>query len=562
MSLLQLAAGASTEIKVDQVGYLPQAPKYAMIVRAGNSPGDSNFVVRRATNNSVAFSGTLTSAILDPDTADEVQTADFSGLKEYGKFYLEIPGVGRSWNFSVAPDVFRRAYYLAMRSYYGQRCGTGVDLGSEFPGYKHGACHLVGAYDSSSGKNGQHVSSYGWHDAGDYGRYVVNSGISTGTLLWTWELYGNTIANASLNLPESGNGVPDILNEVRWNIEWMLTMQDSDGGVWHKQTSAHFSGFVMPEQDKLTSVVVGMGTSPYKSSCATGDFAAVTAIAARAYKPFDAAFSERSLNAAKNAWEWLSKNPNVTFRRNPAGITTGEYGDSQCGDEALWAAAELWRTTSDEQSSTYFLQHYAADLDTISATRPQSWNMVAPLALFAYVLGNGADAAAVNIIRAKTLSAADEIVGRTNHHAYRISLTPHDYIWGSNAVAANYSMDLLIAHRMNPNPLYFEAAMENLHYILGRNTFSLSWVTQVGENAFRHPHHRPSVADNLELPWPGLMAGGPNRGRQDSSMKKLLSPDTPRGKMYVDDWQAYACNEVAINWNAALVFDLRATLPK
>lgn len=187
--------------------------------------------------------------------------------------------------------------------------------------------------------------------------------------------------------------------------------------------------------------------------------------------------------------------------------------------------------------------------------------MVAPLALFSYVLGRGENQHAANAIRERTLAVADEIVQRINEHPYRISLAPSDFIWGSNGVAMNYSMELLIADRMQPTPQYVNAALENVHYILGRNAFSLSWVTQVGENAFQHPHHRPSVAGGLPLPWPGLMAGGPNPGRQDDAMKRLLAPGTPRRKMYIDNWQAYACNEVAINWNTPLVFVLAATLP-
>src|SRR6185369_10176576 len=99
-----------------------------------------------------------------------------------------------------------------------------VDLGAEYPGYRYAACHLTGAMHASSGKEGAHVSSGGWHDAGDYGRYVVNSGITTGTLLWTWEMFGTRVRDVRLNIPESGNGTPDLLNEIRWNLEWMFTM--------------------------------------------------------------------------------------------------------------------------------------------------------------------------------------------------------------------------------------------------------------------------------------------------------------------------------------------------
>lgn len=430
---------ATTDIKVDQAGYLPDELKLVMVVTQSAAPDPSHaFVIRRAADNSAAFRGTLQAPISDPDSGDRVQAADFSSLNERGQFYLEVPGIGTSWHFAIEPDVFRRVYYLAMRSYYGQRCGTAVDLGPEFPAYKHGPCHLVGAYHPSSGKQGDHVSTHGWHDAGDYGRYVVNSGITTGTLLWTWELFGRRIQNISLQLPESGNHTPDILNEIRWNLDWMLTMQDHDGGVWQKQTSTHFCGFIMPEQDSLTSYVIGTGQSPFKSSCATADFAAVMGIAGRVYKPFDAAFAERCLRSAERAWQWVTANPDVTFR-NPPGVTTGDYSDPHCDDERLWAAAELSRTTGADTYSRYFLDHYREFLDTIRPVGPQSWSMVAPLALWTYALGNGKDQTAVGAIRNQSIAAADQIAARTEHHAYRISLTTHDFIWGSNAVAANYA---------------------------------------------------------------------------------------------------------------------------
>jgi endoglucanase len=198
--------------------------------------------VKRASDGTTTFKGSFGPPAFDADTGDSVQAADFSKLAESGTYYLEVPGVGRSWTFSIGPDVYSRASYLAMRAFYGQRCGIAVDLGPEFRGYVHPACHLKGEFHSSSGRQGQRNNIGGWHDAGDYGRYVVNSGITMGTLLWAWELFGPRLRDIKLNIPESGNGVPDILNEARWNLEWMLLMQDEDGGVWHKQTSESFAG--------------------------------------------------------------------------------------------------------------------------------------------------------------------------------------------------------------------------------------------------------------------------------------------------------------------------------
>ncbi|MGA2183035.1 MAG: glycoside hydrolase family 9 protein [Bryobacteraceae bacterium] len=554
LAVSALAANPVGEIKVDQAGYLPRAPKLAMVV---SGKAVTEFLVHRTRDGSVVLRGQLTAAARDSDTQDSVQTADFTKLAEEGRYYLEVPGVGRSWDFTIAADAFLRAFYLALRSFYGQRCGTAVDLGPEFPGYSHPACHLQAEYHASSGKTGPAAATGGWHDAGDYGRYVVNSGITTGTLLWTWELFGPRIAKVNLHIPESGNGVPDILNEVRWNLDWMLSMQDQDGGVWQKEMSEQFGGFVMPDKDPLLPYVVGTGKPPYKSSCATADLAAVMAIAGRVYTPYDAAFARKSMEAARRAWSWLDQNPNVLFR-NPPGVRTGEYADADCGDERLWASAELWRSTKDRVYERYFATHYSEYRDTIRPIRPQDWEYVAPLAMWTWVLGGGHDAAAGDI-RDRTLKAADQIVTRSARNGYRISLVASDYIWGSNSLAANYGVQLLVANAMHPDARYVNAAMDNLHYLLGRNTFSLSWLTWVGENAFQHPHHRPSGADGIDAPWPGLLSGGPNRDRQDGVLKAL--PDLPPAKIYVDSQDSYASNEIAINWNAALVFLLASTLP-
>jgi endoglucanase len=335
----------------------------------------------------------------------------------------------------------------------------------------------------------------------------------------------------------------------------MLAMQDADGGVWHKQTSIDFASMIMPDKDKLISYVIGTGTEPFKSSCATGDFAAVMAIAGRVYQPYNPAYGNKTLRAAQKAWEWLGNHSNVPFR-NPPGITTGEYGETSCADEQLWAAAELSRSTGDQTYSRYFLDHYFAFRNqTVEAeAEPPSWSNVANLALWTYAMSPSADPGAANTIRHDLISAADEIANRGGSSSgYRISLTTKDYVWGSNGRLANYGMELLVASALLRNPRYADAALEDLHYLLGRNTFSLSFVTRVGENPVRHPHHRPSVADGKEDPWPGLLAGGPNKGRDDEVMRKV-APETPPAKMYLDDAGAYSANEVAINWNAPLVF--------
>ncbi|MBZ5668611.1 MAG: glycoside hydrolase family 9 protein [Acidobacteriia bacterium] len=556
VAVARVGESGGTSIKLDQVGYPLDGPKIAMV----SAPAQT-FEVKRVGDNVTAFQGKLSARTMDASSGDQVEAADFSRLRQPGTYYLDVPGVGRSWTFSIGPEVFSRTCYLAMRAFYGQRCGAAVDLGPEFPGYTHAACHLKGSFHPSSGKEGRRDIVGGWHDAGDYGRYMVNSGIATGTLLWAWEMFGSKLGSIKLNIPESGNGTPDILSEIRWNLEWMLKMQHDDGGVWHKQTSEHFCDVVMPEDDRLPSEVIGTGKAPYKSTSATADLAAVAAIAARVYEPFDKTFAARNLRAARKAWAWAERYPDVTFK-NPPGISTGEYGDADCGDERLWAAAELWRTTGEARYNRYFVDHHAKYLPTLRALDAESWRVVAPMGLWAYALATcpDSDPHALADVRDAALAAAHETVERTRHNPYHVSLVAGDFLWGSNGLAANYGMELLIANALSTDRVFVETALDNVHYLLGRNTFSISWVTQVGANPFRHPHHRPSGADKNPEAWPGLLSRGPNAARQDPVLKALL-PDLPPAKVYADDQSSYASNEVCINWQALLVFLLAGALP-
>ena len=552
LAISAAAQAPNAAIRLDQAGYLPAAPKLAFVAA---DPPAQEFTVRRANDAKIVFRGRLSAPLDDPDAGDRVQTADFSPLRNAGRYYIEVPDIGRSWEFEIGRQVYDRVLHLAMRSYYGQRCGTAVDLGPEYPGYRYGACHRTGAWHASSGRSGPAPSSRGWHDAGDYGRYVVNSGITTGTLLWTFELFRPVAEKLRLNTPESGDKTPDFLDEIRWNLEWMLAMQDADGGVWHKQTSEKFAPFIMPDQDTMASYIIGTGAPPFKSTCATVDLAAVMAIAARVWPAFDADFARRARAAAEAAWAWAENNPSVPFT-NPRGVSTGAYGDRDCSDEMLWAASELWRTTRNEKYSSYFLANWEKFRPMIAHDRPPAWPQVAPLALWGWALSGGEKSGE---IRSLILAAADGLAARTAKNGHRVSLLRRDYVWGSNSVAANYGFQLLVAHRLEPRPQYLEAAADNLHYLLGRNPMSVSYVTRVGANPVRHPHHRPSGADSNPEPWPGLLAGGPNARRQDPAMKKIPE-GTPPAKMFLDDQESYATNEVAINWNAPLVLLLAGVI--
>ena len=535
----------SVQFLFNQLGFLVKQPKWVTVLGAN----DATHITLHRASGELLRTLPLSPARLDDASGDQVRLADLSAALSHGDFKIELNG-----SFSDTVHVDRNAYHAAlvttMRAFYGQRCGCAVDLGH---GYTHAACHANGSYHPSSGKSGPIPNTGGWHDAGDYGRYIVNSGITCGTLLWAWEMFPDVLHKLNLNLPPGGPACPDFLREVEWNLRWMLSLQDTDGGVFHKQTSEHFCAFIMPEQDTLPSQVIGTGTAPYKSTAATADFAAVMAIASRCYAAYDKPLAARFLTAARSAFAWVQAHPDVVFR-NPEGVSTGEYGDAHFEDERLWAAAELFRTTGEPAYDKAFRDSVptpAAGKWSLTLRAP-GWNDVASMAYWAYLFAPQGDAALKDAIREATARSAAELITRSSTSGYGNTLAFDDYVWGSNAVAANHALLLAIAHRIAPDSRAVHAALGNLDYLLGRNCHGVSWVTQLGTRPFLHPHHRPSAADGIAAPWPGLLSGGPNRHPADDAARHL--PAAPPMRMWTDDQAAYSMNEVAINWNAPLVF--------
>ena len=555
--LLHAQLRPSDDVRVCQVGYLPNESKFAMLT--AQPSGDA--IVRRASDDVAALTVHPSDPKTDVDSGDAIRVVDFSKLTATGDYYLDVPGLGASHRFHVGDDAFAFAFRTTVRSYYGQRCGIAVNLAPDFPQFHHDLCHTEASFHESSGKSGTIDVTGGWHDAGDFGRYVVNSGITTATLLWAFELNAPKLAKLHLDLPESGGKIPDYLAEVKWNLDWMLKMQDADGGVWHKASSASFCGFVMPEKDPLPALVIGSGVAPFKTTTATADLAAVAAIASRTYRPFDPAYADRCLAAAERAWQWIDANPDCYFE-NPKDVHTGGYGDRDAGDERLWAAAELFRSTGKPVYNAYFLAHYTKWTPTIKADSPPGWPNLEAMAMFTYALCKQPETNvdAVATIKRDALAAADAIVKRIGQSGYRVALNSDQYIWGSNSVVANYAMVLRLANHLQPKQEYVDAAQDQLHYLLGRNGFNGSFVTHLGAKWPMHPHHRPSAADGVDEPWPGLMVGGPNshqgRDKHGDAAKNL-----PVAKVWFDDQNDYVTNEIAINWNAPLVFILAEALP-
>jgi len=547
LALLCMAAGAASAqpIKVNGVGFLPQARKLAVVAQQAGG-----FEVVGA-DGKTAFKGTAGAALRWEPSGETVRVLDFSALTLPGTYRIRMAGLAPSDPFTVDADAYRALNKAALKAFYFNRSAIALDPRYAGPwarpaGHPDDRVAVHASAASPARPEGTVLSSpKGWYDAGDYNKYVVNSGIATYTLLAAFEHFP-AFFRQDTGIPESGDGIPDILDEAMWNLAWMLTMQDpQDGGVYHKLTNLRFDGIAMPHAVS--------GTPRYvvaKSTAAALDFAATMATASRVLAPHEdkwPGMPARMLAAAQAAWRWAEAHPDAVFK-NPKDVATGEYGDATLGDEFAWAAAELFIATGDARYATALMQH-DAPLST------PSWGNVAALGWMSLAhhrarLAPGLDRA---LIARRIDGLAAQLATTWRSSGYRLAMRPADFVWGSNAVVLNQGMMLLQAYRLEPNPDYLQAAQSSLDYVLGRNPTGRSFVTGIGARPVMHPHHRPSMADGVEAPVPGWLSGGPNPGQQDAKECPPYPSKLP-ALSWIDHDCSYAANEVAINWNAPLVY--------
>jgi endoglucanase len=528
---------AAAPVRLNTVGYPPDSPKQATVASSGE-----RFIIRDADKGREVFRGRLLPIGPDSPNGPVLRIADFSALTRKGSYRLEIPGGEASCRFRIDEDIYNWPFYCAARAMYLWRCGTAVN--ADFGGhtFRHEACHLQDAYlDYVGGPTAQRKDGTGgWHDAGDYNKYTVNAAFTLGMILHAWEHFADNLAPLKLDLPESGNDVPDILDEARWELNWLLKMQAGDGRVYHKLSTLRFGGFILPEAEKKPRYF-----SPW-GSAATADFAAVMAQAARAFRPVDHAFSQQCLAAARKSYEFLHNHPE-DHRPDLSLFSTGSY-DSPDADDRLWAAAEMWQTTGEPTFLSDFQQRVASSIN-----KPQQvpaavdidwdWHDVGNLGAFTYLLSKrpGRDPVILAQLRRDALAAADAIVEAARRHPYGRTLDSK-YYWGCNGTIARQAMNLEVARRLTGESRYRTTIIHAISHLLGRNPFGRSYVTGLGHRPPMLPHDRRSGGDQLAAPWPGYLVGGP----------------WPKPTDWYDVEDDFRTNEVAINWNGALIYALAA----
>lgn len=527
-------------IKVNSLGYLPERNKFATL------PGDitaATFTVRNALTHEVAYIGALPTTVFDQaDTGELLKIADFSSLQDRGTYTLEVLGYPPSPPFDIRDSVNNDLVRLSLMGFYGQRCGQQVTVTSAGDTFEHDTCHTKDAtFDEAlvQGMTGNKDATGGWHDAGDYGKYTVNGAFSVVFLTKAWEDFGAALTAAD-HMTGNAHMLPAILDEAKYELDWLLKMQQLDGGVLHLVCPKTYPSLsVRPEKDRATRYFLGV------SSSATAYFTAATAAAARVFQSMDEEYAQQLLAAARRGQSWLdSHDSDEPLHNSP--LAGGPYAPSDV-EARVWANVELWRSTG--QGDRAAIEGAVAKLPVRT-----SWDWANPgnLAVFSYAAAqsNERDPAVLTSVNAAIVDAANTLARQATAHAYGRALATADYNWGSNGSVARSAMNLWAAYRIMSDPHYLDTITQQLDYLLGRNPFGRSFVTGVGFAPPLRPHHRPSSGDQVPAPWPGLLVGGPYKNPQDA----LASAELPPGKSWFDVADDFYVNEVAINWNAALLY--------
>src|SRR5690606_32988558 len=517
----------SNVIHLNSLGFLPNYHKTATITR----PCETFDILN--TEGEVIFTGKTTGPTYQKDVDQKVWNADFSEFTNPGKYILKIKGVGKTEPFIIASDAFNFAAKTSIRGFYLWRCGTAVSDSFNGNQYHQDVCHLEDGYEDYIGnKGGKHDGTGGWHDAGDYGKYTVNAGITVGVLFMAWDHFKSQIENLDLNIPDGDSKLPAFLEEIKWETDWVLKMQypDGSGRVSHKLTRVNFSPFIMANKDHEKRYFTEW------SSAATADFVAMMAMAARYFQPYDPVYAKQCFNAAWLSYNFLLKNP------DDKGFVQGDFktGGYQTADsdDRLWAAAEMWETTGDRSALADF-EKRAKETD-FKIEGNWDWGNVSNLGMFTYSLSEreGKTPAVVKSIKREIIQNADQLVKKANEDVYSRALGS-TYFWGCNGTVARQTINLQVANRIKADETYIATALGIIDHLFGNNYYNRSYVTGLGNNPPMHPHDRRSGADSVEEPWPGYLVGGGHTATD-----------------WVDEQESYSHNEIAINWQAALVYAL------
>ena len=577
-----------SDIMINQTGYFADRAKRATLVSKSSKPVDFDIVDM---DGNVVYSGTSEPKGADKDSGDNVHILDFSDFDETGTFSIETENGQVSHEFEIGDKLLYSGLLCNALNYFYQN-RSGIDIESRYitsgdksalaraAGHPTDTAEVLSGWDSLDGTGKSIDVTGGWYDAGDHGKYVVNGGFSLWMMQNQYETalkYGfeDSYADGTMSIPENGNGAPDLLDEARWEMEWMLKMQVEDGQyegmAYHKAHDEKWTGLaIAPADDELRRIVKPPSTA------ATLNLAACAAQASRLWHDYDEDFADECLEAAEKAYQAAKDHPDE-FAPLDSASGGGAYGDDYVDDEFYWAACELFLTTGDD---SYYedMQDFEGALEVHHTGRRQSvdtigsfdWGNTAALGTFSLALNTSGNLSSSDedTVNESIISAADRYIKLESSQGYGLpygasTLSYNDsdkgYLWGSNSFVADNSIVMAYAFLSTGEDEYMDGVLGGMDYLLGRNAMDTSYVTGYGYHAVENPHHRywsHQVDETFPSAPAGVLSGGPNSGMQDpwvrgSGWKKgEIAPQ----KCYMDHIEAWSVNECTINWNASLAW--------
>ncbi len=574
---------AST-IRVDQVGYETHGPKSAIVATSNTTPMPWRLLDANGTE--VAHGTTLPFGP-EASSGETVQRIDFGGVSRIGTGYRLAIADARSQPFAITDRPFAAAATAAMGFFYQQRSGVQIEAAHvQRPDLARPAGHPKEVVTCFAGTDQRGVrwpgcdytldTTGGWYDAGDHGKYVVNGGISAWTLLDLHERLAalgdaDAFADGRLAIPERGNGHDDLLDEAKVEVRFLLAMQVPDGRrltvAFRTDSGGPASDFRTIDAGGLVHTKVademwtGLPMAPADdpmrrflyppSTAATCNMVAVTAQAARIWRDRDPVFAAQALAAARRGWAAAERVPDLYASSDFAG--SGGYGDKQIADERIWAASQLYITTGDPALAGIIQASptlHDTDVDL-------GWGSTALAGLLSLAtVPNRLPPAQIAAIRKQVVGLADRIISERANSGYRLPVAGDRYGWGSTSTLLNRAIVLGVAWQITRKPIYREAVVDVADFAFGRNALDRSFVTGFGTRSMHQPHHRfwAKAADpRYPAPPPGVIAGGPNSSARNDDTGGLKGKCVGQ-TCWRDDWKAFTLNEVAINWNAPLVW--------
>lgn len=560
-------------VRVNQVGYFPNAKKIATVV----TEAGSSLPWELLQGGQTVASGQTEPYGLDSDSGDQVHTIDFTSVKTPGSSYVLKVGEDQSFPFKIGDDLYSNMKYDALNYFYHNRSGIEISMPyARQEKWTRPAGHLQSDKAVPCAKDAPCDYTLdvrgGWYDAGDHGKYVVNGGISVWTMMNQYERFSilgdiSPYADSKMNIPESGNGVADILDEARWQMEFMLKMQVPDGkpkaGMAHHKIHDENWTALGVRPDEAEKQMKRFLRPP--STAATLNLAATAAQAARIWKNIDPAFSDKCLQAAEKAWVAAKQYPNI-FAVAADTNGGGPYNDDEVSDDFFWAAAELWVTTKnqqykDELTSSQWWNHMTDTVDGVPSS--MNWASTDALGTISLSIIPGAlQSNELSLQRKKIVDAADRYLQLIELQGYKMPFSAGGsgaYPWGSNSFILNNMVILALAHDFTKQDKYLEGVVLGMDYLLGRNALAQSYVSGYGTIPLVNPHHRfwaKQVDSRFPLAPPGAVSGGPNSGLQDPYVKAAGLQGCQPQKCFVDNIEAWSVNEITVNWNTPFAWVL------